>query len=203
VRTRTPGGIRGPQGEEEAGFRTWFPGGGEPVDHNQHALTAVRTAPTGRERGQLADRMSPSRAPMRSGRHPTPCGPCRDCSCSRSWGLKHCQGTPLAGWGMGRPPRVTQRKWPGALGDEHRAALAMLETVLFAEGPVPQRVAEAFWRGTPPPPRLLSPEARGRGCPAGHPKMAGRGNYLRKLWDTESGAVVHRTEVGPHTVRVE
>ncbi len=72
---------------------------GEPVDHNQHALTAVRTAPPGRERGQFADRMSPSCAPIRLERRPTPCGACRDCSCSRSWGLKHSQGTPPdRGW---------------------------------------------------------------------------------------------------------
>ena len=58
----------------------------EPVDHNQYALTAVRTAPTGRERGQLADRMSPHRASIRTGRRQTPCGACRDCSCRRSWG---------------------------------------------------------------------------------------------------------------------
>ncbi len=53
MRTRTLGGIRGPQGEAEAGYRTWCPGGEEPADHDQHALTAVRTAPTGREWGQL------------------------------------------------------------------------------------------------------------------------------------------------------
>jgi hypothetical protein len=28
----------------------------------------------------------------------------------------------------------------------------MLEALLFAEGTVPQRVAEPFWRGTPQPP---------------------------------------------------
>jgi integrase-like protein len=67
---------------------------GEPVDHNQHALTAVWTAPTGRERGQLADRMTPSCDPIRSERRPTPCGAWRDCSYRRSWGLKHSQGTP-------------------------------------------------------------------------------------------------------------
>jgi hypothetical protein len=45
----------------------------------------------------------------------------------------------------------------GALGDEHRASLAMLEALLFAEGTVPQRVAEPFWRGTPPPPLHTAP----------------------------------------------
>jgi hypothetical protein len=116
VRTRTPSGIRGPQGEGEVGFQTWFPGGTEPVDHNQHALTAVWTAPTGRERGQLADRMSPSRAPIRSERRPTPCGACRDCSYRRSWGLKHSQRTLPTVWRMRRPLGVTQRKWPGHWG---------------------------------------------------------------------------------------
>lgn len=195
MRTRTPGGVRGPQGEGEAGFRTWFPGGGEPADYDQHALTAVWTAPTGRERGQLADRMSPSRAPIRSERRPTPRGACRDCSCRRSWGLKHSQGTLPTVWRMGRPLGVTQRKWRG-IGDEHRAGLAMLEALLFAEGTAPQRVAEPFWRGTPPPPCTPRPEARRRGCPAGPPKMAGRGNYLRRLWDIESTAVVHGADMG-------
>jgi hypothetical protein len=48
---------------------------------------------------------------------------------------------------------------PGGIGDEHRPALAMLAAILFAEGTVPQRVTEAFWRGTPPTPahRALEP----------------------------------------------
>lgn len=76
----------------------------------------------------------------------------------------------------------------------------MLEALLFAEGAAAQQVAEAFWQGAPP--RPAHPDGRGRDCPAGHPAMAGRGDYVRRLWDTESGAVVHRTELGRHSVRV-
>jgi hypothetical protein len=45
-------------------------------------------------------RMSPSRATIRSGRRPTPCGSCRTRSHSRPWGLRHSHGTPPpdGGW---------------------------------------------------------------------------------------------------------
>jgi hypothetical protein len=92
---------------------------GEPVDHNQHALTAVWIAPTGLERGQLADRMTPSRDPIRSERRPTPCGACRDCSCRRSWGLRHSQGHTPHRMEDGKTARGDTADVAGALGDEH------------------------------------------------------------------------------------
>jgi hypothetical protein len=85
----------------------------DPSVINKAIKVAVRRAG---ERGQLADRMTPSRDPIRSERRPTPCGACRDCSYRRSWGLRHSQGTLPTVWRMGRPLGVTQRKWPGHWG---------------------------------------------------------------------------------------
>ena len=48
-------------------------------------------------------------------------------------------------------------------------------------------------RRLPRPPR---PEAPGYDCPAGRPRMGGRGNHLCGLWGTGSGAVVPRTDRG-------
>jgi hypothetical protein len=98
----------------------------------------------------------------------------------------------------GKTARADTAEVAGALGDGHRVPLAMLGALLCGGHSAPQRPSGSRnpSGGARRPPGTPRPEARGRGCPAGPPKMAGRGNYLRRLWDIESTAVVHGADMG-------